>query len=206
MWVEFYPVADAADVEPTETLTVTALPGAGYAVGASNQATLTLANETTNSLPSAKAAARFLIQAAFGPDQDSSDDADAIPENVEEAMALGFAGWIDDQFARPIGYLQPWVDRAAVSGDALQLYGNWKEFSWWSRAMGAPKLRPDSPTNQLPDPLRQRVAFALSEILVTSDRPEALAVEQAGSRDCQRWLRPEMPHSPHPAHRQTDSR
>src|SRR5207244_13293993 len=41
-------------------------------------------------------------------------------------------------------------------------------------------LRPDSPTNQLADALRQRVAFALSEILVTSDRPEQLAVEQPG--------------------------
>ena len=180
VWVEFQPVADADDGEPTETLTVTALPGAGYSVGASNIVTLTLANETASSPPSAKAAARFLIQAAFGPDQDSPDDADAIPENVEGVMALEFEGWIDDQFARPVGYLQPWVDWAAVNADALGLYGTWKEFSWWSRAMGAPKLRPDSATNQLADPLRQRVAFALSEILVTSDRPEQLAVEPIG--------------------------
>jgi len=72
------------------------------------------------------------------------------------------------------------VDWAAVNAEAIQLYGNWKEFSWWGRAMGSPKLRPDSPTTQLPDPLRQRVAFALSEILVASDRPEQLAVEPVG--------------------------
>src|SRR6185295_11092363 len=56
----------------------------------------------------------------------------------------------------------------------------WKEFSWWSRAMGAPKLRPDAVDTVTPDPLRQRVAFALSEILVVGDRPEQLAVEQSG--------------------------
>ena len=63
-------------------------------------------------LPSAKAAARFLIQAAFGPDQDSSADGDDIPENVEELMAMGFDAWIEDQFNRPIGYLQPYVNWA----------------------------------------------------------------------------------------------
>jgi uncharacterized protein (DUF1800 family) len=179
VWVQFYPIADTNDAEPTETITVTALSGTGYSVGASNVATVTLANETATSGPSAKAAARFLLQAAFGPDQDDSD-ADGIPENVEEVMTLGFEGWIDDQFNRPIGYLQPWVDWAEVNAEGMQLYGNWKEFSWWGRVMGSPKLRPDTNTTQLPDPLRQRIAFALSEILVTSDRPEALAVEQTG--------------------------
>jgi uncharacterized protein (DUF1800 family) len=95
-------------------------------------------------------------------------------------MNMGYSAWIDDQFTRPIGYIQPWVDWAAVNASSLGLYGNWKEFSWWNRAMGAPNLRPDDPTVVQPDPLRQRVAFALSEILVASDRPEQLAVEQPG--------------------------
>ncbi len=46
---------------------------------------------------------------------------------------------------------------------------------WVRRSCGRMPRR-----TQLPDPLRQRVAFALSEILVASDRPEALAVEQQG--------------------------
>jgi uncharacterized protein (DUF1800 family) len=95
-------------------------------------------------------------------------------------MNMGYSAWIDDQFTRPIGYIQPWVDWAATNGPSMGLWGNWKEFSWWSRAMGAPNLRPDDPTVVPPDPLRQRVAFALSEILVASDRPEQLAVEQPG--------------------------
>src|SRR5262249_26026735 len=57
---------------------------------------------------------------------------------------------------------------------------NYKENSWWNRAMGVPKLRPDATTNVAPDPLRQRVAFALSEIMVVGDRPETLGPEQRG--------------------------
>ncbi|HEY6168465.1 MAG TPA: DUF1800 family protein, partial [Verrucomicrobiae bacterium] len=177
VWIELYPVADADDAEPTETITVTLQPGTGYSLGTATNAPLTLANETTNSLPNPKAAARLLIQAAYGPDLAPTN---GLPPNIAEVMALGFDGWIEDQFTRPVGFIQPWVDWAAINGSGLGLYGNWKEFSWWSRAMGAPKLRPDTNTTQLPDPLRQRVAFALSEILVASDRPEALAVEQVG--------------------------
>ena len=177
VWLELHPVADTADVEPTETIIVTLQPGPGYSIGSSNVANLTLANETASSLPNLKSAARFLIQSAFGPDLAPPN---GTPPNLAEVTSLGFAGWIDDQFTRPIGYIQPWVDWATTNAEPIQLYGNWKEFSWWARAMGAPKLRPDSPTNTIPDPLRQRVAFALSEILVTSDRPEQLAVEPQG--------------------------
>ena len=178
------PLADADDSETQETVIVTLQSGSGYALGAATAGTVTLDNETATSLPSAKAAARFLLQAAFGPDQDTNGN--GLPENVEPVMASGFNAWIDDQFTRPIGYVQPWVDWADTHANALQLYGNWKEFSWWARAMGVPYLRPDHENQTppippiLPDPLRQRVAFALSEILVASDRPEALAVEQRG--------------------------
>ncbi len=174
------PVADASDGEPPELIAVTLQSGPGYTLGSTTTGSVMLLNETATSLPSAKAAARFLIQAAFGPDQDSLADADDVPENVEEVAAMGFEAWIDDQFTRPVGLIQPWVDWANVNASGLGLNGNWKEFSWWARAMGAPKLRPDATETVAPDPLRQRVAFALSEILVASDRPEALAVEQRG--------------------------
>ena len=177
VWIELLPVADADDAEPTETISITLLPGAGYSIGASNTAWLTLENETDASGPSAKAAARFLLQAAFGPD---SAPPGGISPSVSAVMSLGFTNWVEEQFTRPLGFIQPWVDWAAIHGSALELYGNWKEFSWWGRAMGSPKLRPDAATNTLADPLRQRVAFALSEILVASDRPEQLAVEPVG--------------------------
>lgn len=175
-WVELSPLNDA-DVEGVEDITVTVTPGIGYTLGGVTSATATLSDASP--MPSPKEAARFLIQAAFGPDQDDND-ADIIPENVEALMATGLEAWIDDQFTRPIGYLQPYVNWAEEHANALALYGNYKEHAWWERAMGVPKLRPDDVATQLPDPLRQRVAFALSEILVTSDRPETLAVDQEG--------------------------
>ena len=177
VWLELLPIADSGDPAPSESLTVTVLPGAGYTRGTNTVATLTLTNEAPGSLPNPKSAARFLLQAAYGPDL---APANGLPPNLAAVTTLGFAGWIDDQFTRPIGYLQPWVDWATTNASALQLYGNWKEFSWWNRAMGGPLLRPDASASQLPDPLRQRVAVALSEILVVSDRPEQLAVEQVG--------------------------
>ena len=178
-WIEIAPVNDVS-VEGPETVIVTVTAGAGYTVGAINSATATI--NDASALPSAKAAARFLIQAAFGPDQDDPNDADNYPENVEEVMAIGFDAWITDQFARPIGYIQPWVDWVQTQSNlpGFDLHGNWKQFSWWGRAMGTPKLRPDAATTQLPDPLRQRVAFALSEIVVAGDRPEAFAGQQRG--------------------------
>ena len=168
-WVELTPVNDAV-TEGQETITVTAVAGTGYTIGSVNSATATI--DDSSALPGSKAAARFLLQAVYGPDQTLA--------NVKEVSDLGFSAWIDDQFTRPIGYIQPYVDWAVVNGNGLALYGNYKEHSWWARAMGAPKLRPDAANSQLPDPLRQRVAFALSEILVTSDRPEQLAVEYQG--------------------------
>ncbi len=176
-WIELAPVNDAS-VEGPETAIITVTAGTGYTVGVPNSATATM--NDASALPSAKASARFLLQAGFGPDQDSAGDADIIPENVEEVMAVGFDAWINDQFTRPLGLLQPFTAWAETFGNGIGLYGNYKEFSWWHRAMGVPKLRPDDVGTQLPDILRQRVAFALSEILVAADRPEALAVEGQG--------------------------
>lgn len=180
VFVTMAPVADAADGESTETIVLTALTGTGYTLGGTISATASIMNQTPTSGPSAKEAARFLIQAGFGPDQDSPDDPDQIPENVEEVMNMGIEAWIDDQLTRPIGRLTPMMDwqRELMESDPdHRLWNNRKMNAWWGRAMGLPKLRPDAATGQLPDPLRQRVAFALSQIFVISDRPERLAVE-----------------------------
>ena len=179
-WIELIPIADGNNGEGAESITVTLLSGIGYVRGTSTSAVVTLINETASSPPHAKAAARFLIQGAFGPNQDSPLDTDEIPENVEEVMTIGYSAWISNQIARPVGLIQPWVDWASTNADDIGLYGNWKEFSWWHRAMGDPRPRPDAAPSLTPDPLRQRVAFALSEIMVVSDRPEQLASESQG--------------------------
>ena len=66
VFIEVNPIADADDAESAETIVLTALAGSGYTVGAQNSGSVSLLNETATSAPSAKAAARFLIQAAFG--------------------------------------------------------------------------------------------------------------------------------------------
>ena len=180
VFIEIAPLADAEDGESGETVALTVLTGIGYTVGAANSGSVSILNETAASPPSAKAAARFLIQAAFGPDQDAADDADQVPENVEELMGMGFAAWIDEQLTRPVGTLQPMVQWQKAQPASAEIYNDKKQNAWWGRAMGLPKLRPDAAATQLPDPLRQRVGFALSQIFVISDRMEDLAVDPEG--------------------------
>ncbi len=187
VWVELHPIADAADEEPTETITFTLLPGSGYRLGSNAVATVNLVNETAEGPPNAKAAARFLLQSAFGPDADSLADDDLIPENVEDVMTRGFAGWIEHQFSLPVGRLQPFVEWAERQNqlhpdynDPENVGGELKQAAWWNRVLGAAKLRPDAPTNAPDDVLRQRVAWALSQIFVVSDRTDDLTAESLG--------------------------
>jgi uncharacterized protein (DUF1800 family) len=176
LFVTISAIDDAEAGEPAETVTLTVQAGTEYVVGAADSASATILDENG---PSAKEAARFLIQAAFGPDQDSAADADQIPQNVEEVMAMGIEAWIDDQLTRPVSKLLPMVQWQEEQPGSALIYGGWKQNAWWGRAMGLPKLRPDATEEQLPDPLRQRVAFALSQIFVISDRMERLGTEPA---------------------------
>jgi hypothetical protein len=92
-------------------------------------------------------AARFLNQATFG----------ATLADVAYVKANGFDAWINDQFSLPPSRLLPEVLTNA-NYDPTNLYPSALMFNaWWKRSVTAP------------DQLRQRVAFALSEILVVSD-------------------------------------
>jgi len=111
--------------------------------------------DPTNAAPTASAASadarRLLIQATFGP-----TDAD-----LARATALGAAGWVDEQLAMPARevHLARWN-----SDDAKIRKANPKDTagslsvvsSFYEQALTAD------------DQLRQRVAFALSEIFVVS--------------------------------------
>ena len=174
VWLRFAAVKDAIK-EPTETIVVTLQSGTGYTLTPiAAQKTVTLQITDYSPKPGPHEAARFLLQAAFGPDSDSSADADIIPQNVQQVMSQGFDGWINDQFLRPVGLQQPYVDYQIKSKGHVS-----KVNSWWNRVMGVPSLVPNGKA-QAADPLRQRMAFALSEILVISDRVDALVNEHAG--------------------------
>src|SRR5690606_4358859 len=97
-------------------------------------------------------AARFLTQASFGP----------TPAAVAEVQALGPAGWIDAQLALPATLHRPTVEAqiaAAVAVDPRPgpQHSLFRIDRWFATAIAAP------------DQLRQRAAFALSQILVVSD-------------------------------------
>ena len=96
-------------------------------------------------------AARFLAQATFGP-----TDAD-----VDRVMALGYAGWIDEQFATPAAgrHRAHWEARdAEIKAATPTSSAGQDQFfeSFWKQALTGP------------DQLRQRTAYALSQIFVIS--------------------------------------
>ncbi|HEX7653827.1 MAG TPA: DUF1800 family protein, partial [Verrucomicrobiae bacterium] len=95
----------------------------------------------------ANAAARFLIQATYGPGL----------ADIASVQALGYSNWINAQLSLPpthhLGLVQ-----TNKNPDPSNPYPSSGWFNaWWQNAVTAP------------DQLRQRVAFALSEILVISD-------------------------------------
>ncbi|MEO0794803.1 MAG: DUF1800 family protein [Verrucomicrobiota bacterium] len=98
--------------------------------------------------PSMEEASRFLVQATLGADY----------ELIQQVSQTGFSDWLDQQFALPPTFHLP-------RNGALGIPGEFDDdpsirpfiWSWWDVNMKAPDL------------LRQRVAFALSEILVVSE-------------------------------------
>lgn len=102
---------------------------------------------------SREAAARFLTQATFGPTDAS----------VQRVMDLGYSQWIDEQLRKPASSHQGnWQTLDAVakaaSGatDTTTIGGDGVTYSFWRSAVAGD------------DQLRQRVAFALSQIFVIS--------------------------------------
>jgi uncharacterized protein (DUF1800 family) len=96
--------------------------------------------------PTAEDAARFLLQATYGP----------RPGEVEILQQKGFARWLDEQFALPVTSHLAYYEQLAGAGEEPAT-GLVRE-SFFDQAVNGP------------DQLRQRVAFALSELVVVSDR------------------------------------
>jgi uncharacterized protein (DUF1800 family) len=118
-----------------------------------------------NPLPASRSeAAQFLTQASFGPTE----------AEVDRVMALGYRGWIDEQFAKPAAsHRATWeaADAVVKAANASNTIGQDGVInSFWKQAISGE------------DQLRQRVSFALSQILVISmqdatvgDNPRAVA-------------------------------
>jgi len=124
--------------------------------------------------PSPVQASRFLMQATFGP----------VPDDIAAVRESGYEAWINAQVQLPPSYTQPYIKQIKADGAGPRadktynfneldqfVFGNNVTTPFARNAVGAP------------DQLRQRVAFALSQILVVSrrdaqleEKPEAMAV------------------------------
>lgn len=108
-------------------------------------------------------AARFLSRATFG-----------VPyDQLDALVRQGFAAWLTESFARPISRHQQTVDDLYARRDRgdfdtfsadVDVEFLFRRLAWWHTSVTGS------------DALRQRVAFALSEIFVVSDRVDILIV------------------------------
>ncbi|MEN1727273.1 MAG: DUF1800 domain-containing protein [Pseudomonadota bacterium] len=115
-------------------------------------------------------AAAFLQRATFG----------VRMEDIDQLQSQGYSAWLDEQLALEMtdvtsvmllieearfAFCQnnPMDEECESEDGEVPLHPADREAAWWEAAMLAP------------DQLRQRVAFALSQILVVSDRHDELA-------------------------------
>ena len=115
--------------------------------------------------PSESEATRFLVQAAFGADSGT----------LQEVQRMDFERWILDQFSRPLGRTRPSIIAMRQRGEPI--YHTASKMALWEQVM-----RPASrgPRVRMPDPLRQRVAYSLSQIFVVSQKVDALGNNSEG--------------------------
>jgi uncharacterized protein (DUF1800 family) len=124
--------------------------GVGLLLSASDSTAATTTASTTRAVTptiSPAQAARFLIQASMG----------AIREHIAKVQALGYAGWIDQQFAMPASTSRwDWLVSKGFNALADRNSELGFDAAAWRKMLNAP------------DTLRQRVTLALSEITVVS--------------------------------------
>ncbi|MEM1080432.1 MAG: DUF1800 domain-containing protein [Pseudomonadota bacterium] len=100
-----------------------------------------------------QAAAAFLQRATFGP---------TVAE-IDALVASSPSEWLTAQINRPASLHYPEVIEIVETSDNEDFINFSRYGVWWDRSLNAP------------DQLRQRMAFALSQILVISDQSEALS-------------------------------
>ena len=109
-------------------------------------------------------ASRFAAGASFGMDY----------AGIEAIATAGIDAWLDEQFASPVTRHSPIVEDLVRRRDAgefaayeldIEYLIMFRRLSWWHATVAAE------------DTLRQRVAFALSEIFVVSDNVDELIID-----------------------------
>lgn len=110
--------------------------------------------------PTAVEASRFLSQATFGP----------TPEEIDRVVEIGIGPWLNDQFARKQTYHFMYMNQMMRDLPPDDDLGDEPFFeSFWQQAVNGE------------DQLRQRVAFALSQIFVVSYQNSTLYYNARGT-------------------------
>ena len=95
--------------------------------------------------PTMEEASRFLSQAALGANMDE----------IASVSQMGYGAWIEDQFTRGPGLIEPRVHWWRENDD--NVFFVHRRYAWWEQVMSSDDL------------LRQRMATALGEVYVLSD-------------------------------------
>ena len=103
-------------------------------------------------LPGAAEAARFLVQSSFGP----------TPETIDDVMEMGMSGWVQDQIEIPMSSTRVNMLQSGIAPSAI-----WWRHGWWRTVLMSD------------DQLRQRLAYALSQILVINNEPGTVIGDNA---------------------------
>jgi len=162
---DFPPAFNAADVvrEPWGTMSFTAIDAtharwqwnstaAGFGSGSLDLTRLTGLGGRDCAPANDAEAARFLTQASYGP----------TAASIAELRAQGYGAWIAAQQDQAITLQRPTVEQQVATQVLVDprnaaYYSAFRVERWFNTAVGAP------------DQLRQRMAYALSQILVLSD-------------------------------------
>ena len=135
----------------------------------------------SNQIRAQVAASQFLQRTTFGPTWEEIDELATRVRQVGRRAA--FEEWIDAQMALPVSLQRPLVEQMiADDGHSPEEDGVWiqryRHHAWWHNAiMGE-------------DQLRQRVAFALSQILVVGERGDGFNDRNTGPLGAVRWYGP----------------
>lgn len=122
----------------------------------------------TNTVSSDGDAARFLAQSTFGP----------TAADIAHVRLIGYDGWLDEQFAASPSTQTQYLDWVAATFPDEYLSDDTRLEIWSINSAGtADPSRAGYPDNAGQDQLRQRVAFALSQIFVVSNGNGTLAYE-----------------------------
>ncbi len=182
---EVRPKTDTNAEPRSETVRMRLLANAAYAIAPDKGAdTVTIWDAA---VPSREAAVRFLCQASFGPGTCKYNN---TPTNeIDLVQNLGYAGWVDWQLnlaTPPVlhGPMATSYYNLFYPGGTNYFNTDYHQIGWWTAAMGYKSPETNANYNAILrndyDPLRQRIAWALSQIFVVSEIGSSLGLEARG--------------------------